>query len=195
MKSRFVAAMDLLQEEASRGDLTLRRLFDLLGEEGHAMLMLFLCLPFLQPIPMPGLSTPLGLLIAVVAIFLHLERAPWLPKKYESLTISREVVLKVSNIAEKIWLKVSKIIRTRMTMLHDHPVFRILNLCVLVGNGLLLALPLPIPFSNTFPTIAIILSIVGHLEKDGLFILFSYFWCFLVMAFFGSILAGAMYLV
>lgn len=195
MKSRFVAAMDLLQEEASRGDLTLRRLFDLLGEEGHAMLMLFLCLPFLQPIPMPGLSTPLGLLIAVVAVFLYLDRAPWLPKKYENLTISREVILKVSNIAEKIWLRVSKIIRTRMTIFHDNSVFRILNLFVFVGNGVLLALPLPIPFSNTFPTIAIILSAVGHLERDGLFIFLSYFWCILVAGFFSSILAGAMYLV
>ncbi len=73
------------------------------GEEGHAVLILFLCLPFLQPIPIPGLSTPLGFLVAVVALFLYLRRPPWLPKKFEDLKISSDVVIKISELAEKIW--------------------------------------------------------------------------------------------
>lgn len=195
MKSRFVAAMDLLQEEAAKGDLTLRRIFDLLGEEGHAMLILFLCLPFMQPIPIPGLSTPLGLIIAIVAYFLFRGKKPWLPQKFEHLRLSAEVLIKVSEVAEKIWMKASRVIRPRWEFFHDQGVFRFLNLLVIVANAVLLALPLPIPFSNTIPVVAIVLNAIGHMEKDGVFILLSYLWCLIVVSFFAALTAGAVHFI
>jgi len=193
LKSRFIAAMDLLQEEASRKELTLLRVFQILGEEGHAVLILFLCLPFVQPIPIPGLSTPLGFLVAVVAFFLYRNQTPWLPKKFENLKISSEVLLKVSEVAERIWKYASKIIKPRLEFLHDYWAFRLLNLIVFIANAALLSLPLPIPFSNTVPVVAIILSAIGHMEKDGVFILFSYLWCLIVASFFATIAMGAIH--
>ncbi len=190
MKSRFIAAMDLLQEEASGGDLTLKRIFEILGEEGHAIIILFLCLPFMQPIPIPGLSTPLGLLIILVALFLFRERPPWLPRRFEQHKISAQVVIKTSEVAENIWKRVSKLVRSRYEILHDHIGFKLLNLLVFALNGLLLGLPLPIPFSNTVPAIAIILCAIGHTEKDGVFILLSYLWCFFVAMFFSALGIG-----
>ncbi|UXR63764.1 exopolysaccharide biosynthesis protein [Bdellovibrio bacteriovorus] len=195
LKSRFISAMDLLQEEASKGDLTLRRVFVLLGEEGHAVLVLFLCLPFMQPIPIPGLSTPLGILISLVAIFLFRQRAPWLPKRFENLKISADVVIKVSEVAEKIWTYVSRVVKERLTLLHDFWAFRFINLVVFIGNAVLLSLPLPIPFSNTVPAIGIILCAIGHMEKDGVFILFSYLWCLIVASFFATLAMGAIHFV
>lgn len=195
MKSRFITAMDLLQEEASKGDLTLKRVFQLLGEEGHAMLVLFFCLPFMQPIPIPGLSTPLGILISVVAFFLYLQKPPWLPKRFENLRISSEVVIKVSEVAERIWTYVSRIVKERLTFFHDFWFFRMFNLLVFVCNAALLSLPLPIPFSNTVPAVGIILCAIGHMEKDGIFILFSYLWCLIVASFFATLAMGAIKLV
>ena len=191
MKSRFIATMDLLQEEAQKGDLTLRRVFHLMGEEGHAVLMLFLCLPFLQPIPIPGLSTPLGFLISVVSYFLFRNRAPWLPKRFETLSISSDVLIKVSEVAEKIWTYAAKVVKPRFVMFHDSTFFRFINLLVVVVNAMLLSLPLPIPFSNTVPAVAIILSAIGYMEKDGFFILLSYLWCFIVASFFTTLTMGA----
>lgn len=182
--------MDLLQEEASGGDLTLKRIFEILGEEGHAIIILFLCLPFMQPIPIPGLSTPLGLLIILVALFLFRERPPWLPRRFEQHKISAQVVIKTSEVAENIWKRVSKLVRARYVFFHDHIAFKILNLLVFASNGLLLGLPLPIPFSNTVPAIAIILCAIGHTEKDGVFILMSYLWCFIVAIFFSALGVG-----
>ncbi len=192
MKSHFIQAMDSLQAEATQKDLTLRRVFDLLGEEGHAMLILFFCLPFVQPIPIPGLSTPLGFIVALIALFLFRRKPPWLPKKYENYKVSSAVVLKVSHVAEKIWKVASRLVKERSAFFHDLGVFRVLNLFVFVFNACLLALPLPIPFSNTMPVIAIILCAIGHLEKDGIFILLSYLWCLLVGSFFWSLAWGAM---
>ena len=194
MKSEFIASMDLLQEEASRGDLSLRRIFTLLGEEGHAMLIIFLSLPYIFPIPVPGLSTISGTLIVLVAFFLFLRRRPWLPKRYENVQISAATIIKVSNGAEKAWGYVAKLVRQRWPFFHDYALFRGLNFLVFAVNAVLLALPLPIPFSNTVPAIAILLSAVGHMEKDGLFILLSYLWCFVVSSFFMSLAMGAKHL-
>ena len=191
MKSRFIQAMDSLQDEASKGDLTLRKVFDVMGEEGHSVLLLFLCIPYMQPIPIPGLSTPFGILMSLIAVFLFLERPPWLPKKFENLRISAQSVIKISEVAEKVWVKASKFVKERWTVLHDAQTFRFINLIVLSVNGLLLALPLPIPFSNMFPAIAVILSAVGHTERDGLFIGASYVWSLLSFGFFAALGLGA----
>lgn len=190
-KSRFIAVMDSLQEAAAQEDLTLQRVFAIMGEEGHALLMIFLCLPFLQPIPIPGLSTPLGFLIAAVSVFLFLNRPPWLPKRFEHLKISSEVLIKVSNVAEKIWGYASKIVKARLTFLHDFAVFRFINLVLVVIYSILLSLPLPIPFSNTIPVIGILLSAIGYMERDGVMILLSYAWCFIVASFFTTLTVGA----
>jgi hypothetical protein len=189
-KSRFIAVMDMIQEEAAKEELTLHRIFGIMGEEGHALLMIFFCLPFMQPIPIPGLSTPLGLLIAIVAIFLFVNRPPWLPRRFENLKISSEVLIKISHVAEKIWGYSSKIVKTRMTFLHDFWLFRTINLLVVVVNGVLLALPLPIPFSNTIPVVGIVLSAIGYMERDGIMILLSYAWCFIVASFFSALTVG-----
>lgn len=191
MKSQFVQAMDLLQEEARKGDLTFHRVVEILGEESHAVVLLFISLPYMIPVSIPGMSTPAGLLISVVAIMLYMRRPPWIPKRYENLKISASTVVKVSEAAEKVWLKVAHLVKARWVFLHDGPFFRALNLCIFVLNGILLALPLPIPLSNTLPGIAIILCSLGHVERDGLFILLSYLWTIVVMCFFASIALGA----
>ncbi len=202
MKSQFIAAMDLLQEEAQkntslnegRGGVTLRRVVDILGEECHAVLLLFLSLPYIVPIPVPGLSTPGGILIVVVAIMLYLHRPPWIPKRYENLTISTKTVLRVSEMAEKIWRKISHLVKERWVFFHDQSIFRSINLCIFILNAFLLALPLPIPFTNSVPGIAIVLCALGHVEKDGLCILLSYLWTVVVVCFFLSIAMGAKHL-
>ncbi|UYL08271.1 exopolysaccharide biosynthesis protein [Bdellovibrio sp. SKB1291214] len=194
LKSEFIAAMDLLQEEAGHGDLSLKKVFNLLGEEGHGMILLILCLPYLFPIPVPGLSTISGMLIILVSFFLFLRRPPWLPQRWENVKISANTIIKTSTYAEKVWTYVAKIVRKRMMFFHDMPVFRLLNFLVLAVNAVLLALPLPIPFSNTVPAISIVLCAIGYLEKDGLFTLFSYAWCAVVASFFTSLAIGAKHL-
>ena len=183
--------MDLLQSEAQSGDISLRRVFDIMGDEGHGVLLLFLCLPYLQPIPIPGLSTPFGVLIAIIMWFLYLRKAPWLPQRFENLKISSRVILKVSEIAERIWVQVAKVVRARWIFFLQAKSFRILNLIMVVMNGLLLSLPLPIPFSNTMPAIAIIFYAIGQMEKDGLFVCLSYVWSLIVAGFFLTLALGA----
>ena len=49
-----------------------------------------------------------------------------------------------------------------------------INGLVIFFCGFVLSLPLPIPFTNTIPAIAILLLSMGMMEEDGLFILLGY---------------------
>lgn len=189
-QSRFIAAMDLLQEEVKKGPLTLQRVLDILAEEGHGMVLLFLCLPFLQPIPLPGISTPLGLMMIIVGFLILRDQPAWVPKRFSHHVISSELLIKVSETAEKIWTYIAKIVKQRWSFLIDYRFFKALNFVVLTFNCVLLALPLPIPFSNTVPVIAIIAIAIANMEKDGFLVVFSYFWSVVVALFFAGLTAG-----
>lgn len=191
MKSRFIAAMEDLHTEALQGDLSLKRIFEVMGEEGHSVLLVFLCVPYMQPIPIPGLSTPFGILMAIVAWFLFIQRPPWLPRKFEDYKISATLILKVSEVAERFWIKVAHYVTERWSFLQDNPFFRVLNMLLFIVNGILLALPLPIPLSNFFPAMTILFCAVGHMEKDGVVISISYLWCAVSFTFFGMLIASA----
>jgi hypothetical protein len=59
-------------------------------------------------------------------------------------------------------------------LLTNTEVLRRLHALAILVSGLVLLLPLPIPFTNTFPAWVIILMACGLLESDGLFILGGY---------------------
>jgi len=58
--------------------------------------------------------------------------------------------------------------------------------------ALLLALPLPIPFTNMIPGWAIFLIALGLMERDGLFILAGHLVLFISLAYF-ALLGGSVH--
>ena len=70
-----------------------------LGEKGLPFLVLILSLPFMQPIPLPGLSIVLGILIALKGFGMFFKNKLWLPtfilnKSLESI-LNPSVLLKM----------------------------------------------------------------------------------------------------
>lgn len=165
--------LDEVEARCLKGDLTLQDIFDVFGPHGHYVLTLFMILPFLQPIPLMGLSTPFGLLIAVVGLFAYLRKPPWIPKRWTGMVIAAKTVSRIAEGSERIFEKLAFLIHPRWRFLFKG-VFRPLNTVLLIGNAVLLALPLPIPFSNAIPAWMIFFQTLAHLEEDGLFIIFSY---------------------
>lgn len=72
-----------LRDRSALGALTLREVIYTLGGRAYTLLVLLLALPFITPIPLPGLSTPFGLAIALIALRLTLGQRPWLPMKLQ----------------------------------------------------------------------------------------------------------------
>lgn len=172
-QSPLLDYFDQIEDQFKDRDPSLSEIVRIFGEDGHFVFILFLVLPFMQPIPLPGLSTPFGILIALAAIWYLRGRPPYVPKSWQKKTIAKSTVLKIAEGSEVIFRKLAAIIKPRF-FLFTKGAWRALALIFLVINALLLALPLPIPFSNTIPAWAIFFCALGGLEEDGLLIIMSY---------------------
>lgn len=188
--SPFVRMIQRMRAEVDRGDLQFGEIFDILKDYGHSVVILFLCLPFLQPIPFPGLSTPIGILIGLSALCQAAGVEPWIPKRWRGHTLKSPVLVKIFEIAEKGVRRLSKFIYPRWSFIFDVPVVAWLNALLICVAAFLLALPLPIPFSNTVPVIFIVMMCLARLEKDAVLLLASYVMFALCILFFFSLVHG-----
>lgn len=190
-RSVLLVHLDTVEERVKSGDITLNEIIFIFGLDGHSILILFLVMPFLQPIPLLGLSTPFGLFIAFVAIFAFLNKPPRIPEKWGNKKISAHIVSKIAEGAEKIIKKMQFLFKPRMSYFFGHP-FSIINVTVIVINAALLALPLPIPFSNIFPAWAIFLQAFAKLEEDGFLVMLSYIQTLICFGYFFILAKGAL---
>lgn len=189
-KSHFVEALEKIEKASENGALTLRQIFDLLGEKGHLILILFFIVPFLQPVPLLGLSTPLGILSVIVSYYFLMQKPPWLPKKFAQLAVSKTILNTTIETILKIWSYLEKVLEPRLPRLHDSYGFRVFNFILVAMSAILLALPLPIPFTNTVPAAPIVLNTIGLLEEDGVIVILSYIAFAFCLVFFVGLGAG-----
>lgn len=154
--------------------ITLREVIYVLGGRAYTLLVLLLALPFITPIPIPGLSTPFGLAIGLIALRLSLGQRPWLPMKLQRKELPPGFFGKLFAIAEKVLRFLEKFLRPRLTVLTDTPRLVQMHAVLMLIAAAALLLPLPIPFTNSFPAWTILLIAAGLLERDGVFILSGY---------------------
>jgi hypothetical protein len=181
--------LDTIEERCRKGDPRLQDILDIFGADGHYVLILFFILPFLQPIPLFGLSTPFGLLIAAISIFAYRRKPAWIPARWADRSLKGSTVKRIAEGSERIFEKLGFLLHPRLKYFFQGP-FRFINVSLLVLNAVLLALPLPIPFSNSLPAWMILFQTLAHLEEDGAFILASYVQTVLCLVYFGLILFG-----
>lgn len=163
-----------LRDRSAERAVTLREVIYTLHGRAYMLLVLLLALPFITPIPLPGLSTPFGLAIMLIALRLSLGQRPWLPMKLQRKELPSGFFAKVFAFAEKALRFMEKFLRPRLTFLSDTPFLVQLHALLMLTAAVALLLPLPIPFTNSFPAWTILLLAAGLLERDGLFILGGY---------------------
>jgi len=162
-----------LSQNTKGESLTLEALAEHFQTQGHALFILFLCVPFMTPIPIPGLSIIFGMLIIIAALRLHLNLSPWIPKRWRKKKLSTTLIAKISNIGVKALKKIEIVTRPRFHLFRNQAAFKLFNTLVFVILGLILSLPLP-PGTNFPPALGIILLAIGLLEEDGIVIFLSY---------------------
>ena len=163
-----------LRDQAAERAVTLREVIYTLQGRAYLLLVLLLALPFITPIPLPGLSTPFGLAILLIAARLSLGQKPWLSMKLQRKELPAGFLRKLFAVAERVLRVLEKFLRPRLTFVTDTPLLAQLHAVLMLVAALALLLPLPIPFTNSFPAWTILLLAAGLLERDGLFILAGY---------------------
>ncbi|MFN8944791.1 MAG: exopolysaccharide biosynthesis protein, partial [Pseudobdellovibrionaceae bacterium] len=135
------------------------------------------------------LSTPFGILIGFVGLMSFLNRPPSLPRRWENKKLPSSTVLKIAESSERVFEKLAFILHPRWKQFFRGP-FRMISALLLILNAILLALPLPIPFSNAMPAWVILFQALGHLEEDGLFVVLSYLQTAVCLIYFGALAFG-----
>ena len=128
------------------------------------------------PIPLPGLSNIVGIIIVVFAAKLALKLPPSLPHILGEKEFSANRSEKILSWTEKILHGLEKIGRPRYVNLFSLSTIRWASALAFLLMGILLALPLPpiVPFSNSLPSWGIILLALASMERDGLVIWVGY---------------------
>jgi hypothetical protein len=184
---RLSEELELILREFDVEEVTLREVMTVLHGRGFILLMLLLSLPFCTPIPLPGLSTPLGCIILLIAIRLALGQKPWLPARFLDLRLPPATFRRVFAFTRRLVLGFERLLRPRLPWVSASPRLQQLHAVPIIVCAIFLLLPLPVPFSNVIPAWAIILMAAGLLERDGAFILAGYGCAALASIFFGLI--------
>lgn len=156
-------------------NIDLKTILHKLPGRGHALLLIILSLPFCQPIQIPGFSTPFGLVIAFVGLRIAFGHKMWIPRLLLEAKVSIQLMRKIAYVAIKITNKLSFFTRTRLTFFLNNKYLHIFNGILISTLGLILALPLPIPFTNVFTAMPLLLYGLAMLEDDGLLLIIAYF--------------------
>ena len=182
--SRFKMSSKLitrLTEVRSMPVITLEKLVDSLKDEALVIVCLIAILPFMQPIPLPGLSTILGFVALMQGLSLMFLKKPMLTKRMKKINITHERFEQIYKAAEKFTKIAEKISVFNHPWTNSRVSHVICGLSIVLSSAFL-SLPLPIPMSNFVPALSIALICLGLLEEDlflmiiGLSITFAVFW-------------------
>lgn len=144
------------------------------GDRGINLLLVLIALPFLTPIPLPGVSVPFGLVVALIGAQLALSQEPWLPQRLLSHKLPPRFFATLLKAATRVVKALEWLLRARLNWMNDSVFFRRLAGVLITLSGLFLILPLPVPFSNSLPAFTVLLLAAGALERDGLAVLAGY---------------------
>lgn len=179
---------DLVDE--ADGQLSLQDIVDRTGDRGGFLLLIFLCLPFTTPVPLPGVSTVIGIVIAWIALTCLGTSTPRLPAWLGRRTVSAERQKQVLLVSRPFVCWIEKAVRPRGGAWLTGMVGRRVHALLLTLLALLLLLPLPVPFTNSLPAYAIILLSACLMERDARLIFVGYALSLVASMYVGAALIG-----
>jgi hypothetical protein len=171
-----VSLQGIVDHKSTRHQLTLNTLIEQTEGRGIYLVMVLLCLPFVTPVPLPGLSVLLGLVIEFLALRLAFELPPRLPKFVGDHSLPPDKMQKVLRGSVKFLRFMERIVRPRRTGWMTWQAARFVNALIIAAMAFLMALPLPPipPLTNMLPSCAIVLLALSMMEEDGVMIWIGY---------------------
>ena len=188
---KLEAAIDALPP----GSVTLAQVRDLIGSDGLMLLAAFLTIVFLVPVSVPGMSTVFGAGILLIGVSRLFRLELWLPKRIEQRRVATDRLRSALQRGLFWFRRLERVSRPqRVSWAASDGAVRIVNDCALILGAVLLMAPFGlIPFSNTFPAIALLFLAIGSLQRDGLFILIGHLSNLVTIAYFALLIGGGGY--
>lgn len=179
-----------LSESVQDADLTLGDLMSQLEGRVYTLFLVLLSLPFCQPVMLPGLSTPFGVVIALLGLRFALRKQPWLPKRLLATRLTTKFLPAVMRGSAKFLGTMEKLLHPRLIWIFDYHIAHVFAGIAIFVCGVFLLLPLPVPLSNLFPALAVVLTAAAFSERDGYCLIAAAIVFAVTLAFFGAIAWG-----
>ena len=167
-------ALHTLLEKAQGKPVFFSTVLEELKGRGYPALLVLIGLPFCLPIQIPGLSTPFGLFLAFIGLRIAFGKRVHLPNWLLSKQIPYDTLKKIVETMNKGLVWGRHLLRPRLVMLVQHSWLHCCHGLFVTMLSLILALPLPIPFTNLLTAIPIVLIGLSLLEDDGVVLILAY---------------------
>lgn len=164
--------LTLMMRHTKADTISLGEIKESLHERGFGILMVLFVIPCCLPVPVPP-GVPL--IFSIPLMFLSFQmliglKSPWLPKWLSEKSFKRLSLAYMVEKAAPILRKIEILLRPRLPFASTRNGERFIGFFIFFLS-LVIALPLPIPFSNFVPGIGILVMSLGLLSKDGLVII------------------------
>lgn len=176
MSDEFSTELRALSDRYRDEPVPLGSILDELGGRASALLVVICALPFSTPISIPGLSTPFGLVILLLASRYFLGLPPWLPQRLRRVVLPAAFFIKVLGASSRLVGWMERRLSRRLGVIADAEWKLRLHAGVVICSALLLMIPLPPlpPFTNTLPALTAVVMTFASLKRDGAGILAGY---------------------
>jgi hypothetical protein len=168
----------------------LREILEMTRGRGYTLLVALLALPFCTPIPLPGLSTPFGVVIALIGLRLFFREKVRLPERLLDTEMSAKFFPEFLSATRRLVEWMEYFLKPRWTWLLDTDAFHHAYGAIILVCGALLLLPLPIPLTNTLPALTVVLLAAAMLERDGYFVVAGLVMFLMALGYFGLLAFG-----
>lgn len=142
-------------------------------ENGFLLTMVFFALPVAIPLPYPlGFTTIIGTPLLILSLQMLLGyRQVCLPSKVNNYMISNDLLIKISSKIFPILKFTEKYIKPRYKFAKSIYCEQFVGLISLICS---ISIIIPLPLTNSLPSIAIIIMSLGLLNRDGVVILLGF---------------------
>lgn len=184
--TRLQNELSQLIDRCQTETISLDQLFSKTASHNQALLTFILAVPFLLPVPLPGLSIPFGVLMAWIGLRMFLGKSFWLPSYLKNKKVSSALALKIFEKARPLCDLISRWVKPRGAFFSNNPGLKRVCFFLISICGFFLALPLP-PGTNAPPALTAALLSLGVLEHDGLYLILGFICFALILGLFISI--------
>lgn len=191
MPLRLSEEIERLVAAFAKRPVRLREILEITHGRGYTLLLALLALPFCTPIPLPGLSTPFGVVIALIGFRLSFREKPWLPERLLDTELPPKFFPRFLSATRRLVRGMEFFLRPRWTWLLDAGVLHHAYGAMILVCGALLLLPLPVPLTNTLPALTVVLLAAAMLERDGYFVVGGLVMFSATLGYFGSLAFGS----
>lgn len=165
---KLIEEIDEIAEALPSGEVSIGFLLEKLSLVGMPFLFMILAIPFIFPIPIPGLSIVFGLLIFILGIGYLVEKNISLPQRMINKKISSMQVEKILKMTLRLLKKIEPFRINILDRIFKRIFWleKIMVLLVIVSAFILM---LPLPPGTNFPSaLTIVVLSVGLLQRNSL---------------------------